>query len=158
MPKNLLKFQNFIFRLLPKSAFEKIGISKADMIRISSSMMNLNFEEDLSNISCPTLIVCGENDKHNIKASKEMNQLINNSELKIIEGAGHEVNVDEPEGLARVLDEFWNIIDRIKINEIKPMTILSKSQSGSLDSKIKLDTFEYYSYTIKKAIYDTLNP
>lgn len=43
IPKGLLKFQNFVFKLIPKSAFQSMGVSKKDFIRLSKSMAELNF-------------------------------------------------------------------------------------------------------------------
>ncbi len=76
MPKKLLKFQNFIFRLMPKRAFLSMGFSKKDFIQLSKTMMDLDFRVQLSRISCPTLIVCGEKDIANRKASIELADLI----------------------------------------------------------------------------------
>lgn len=62
MPKLLLKFQNSLFRVMPEKSFLGSGIKKQDMIHLTSSMMTLNFEQDLKNILCPTLILCGKHD------------------------------------------------------------------------------------------------
>lgn len=107
MPKKLLKFQNFIFRLMPKRAFLSMGFSKKDFIQLSKTMMDLDFRVQLSRISCPTLIVCGEKDIANRKASIELADLIPNADLQILHGCGHEVNQEMPEQLAEALDHFY---------------------------------------------------
>ncbi len=56
---------------------------------------------------CPTLVVCGERDSVNMKAARFFAQNIRDAELRIIEGAGHVVNEEKPEALARALDEFY---------------------------------------------------
>ena len=38
---------------------------------------------------------------------KNQNKVIKNSKFKIIENSGHEVNVDNPKKLARVIYDFW---------------------------------------------------
>ena len=57
IPGLLLKFQNIIFRIMPEKSFGGSGIKKQDMIHLTSSMVTLNFEQDLGNILCPTLII-----------------------------------------------------------------------------------------------------
>ncbi|MGM9975269.1 MAG: alpha/beta fold hydrolase [Clostridiaceae bacterium] len=106
MPKVLLKAQNIIFRFMPKRAFEAMGISKNDFIQLTNSMMDIDFSGALNSISCPTLIICGEKDIANKKASMAMADHIVNSELHFVKGAGHEINKDNPKELADVLNSF----------------------------------------------------
>ncbi len=108
MPKNLLRFQNILFRFMPESAFPETGFGKADFINLCSSMTELDFTQSLGKITCPALIICGENDSANKKSSMKMAEMINNAALDIISGAGHEVNVDSPEKLAEALSKFYS--------------------------------------------------
>lgn len=107
MPKALLKFQNLIFRFMPNSSFKDIGFGKTDFIGLSKSMMDLNFSEELEKITCPTMVIVGAKDKPNRKAAVEMTDKIRGCELKVINGAGHEVNVDSPRELADLLSGLW---------------------------------------------------
>lgn len=107
IPKNLMRFQNIIFKFMPEKAFKGMGISKKEVLQLTKSMMNLNLEKDLEKIVCPTLILCGEKDRANMKASLQLNDLLDNSKLKIIERAGHEVNIDNPKSLALELNAFF---------------------------------------------------
>lgn len=52
MPKYLLKMQNLIFRIMPCSAFEKMGFQKTDFINLCKSMTELNFN--------PYCFLCGK--------------------------------------------------------------------------------------------------
>ena len=106
IPKKLFKIQNFIFRFMPKMTFEKMGISKENFIQLTNSMAELNIKEQVSKIKCSTLVICGENDKVNLESAKQLNKVIKNSKLKIIEKAGHEVNVDTPKELANEIYDF----------------------------------------------------
>lgn len=106
MPKRLLKLQNFIFQLLPKRLFESAGVSKKAMLSISKSMLDLDFGEKLDNILCPTLIICGAKDIANLKSAKHLDQHIRHSTLKIIQNAGHVLNVDSPQELGREINLF----------------------------------------------------
>jgi len=107
MPKSLLNLQNIIFGLMPSRFFAKTGMKKSDIIALTTSMMDLNFSAQLKTISCKTLIACGEKDYANKKASIKLQQGIPNAEITFIAGAGHEVNLDEPEKLAAALNAFW---------------------------------------------------
>ncbi len=106
MPKMLLKLQNICFRLMPKSMFWQMGFEKKDYIGLCSSMMELDFTDRLYNISCPVMIVCGEKDNANKKAAKELVTLLKDARLEIISGAGHEVNVEAPDKLGKLLSSI----------------------------------------------------
>ena len=108
MPKMLLRFQNIIFRFMPNSMFEQMGFGKKDFIELSRSMMELDFSNDLKKISCPVLVVCGEQDNANKKASIGLNESLSNSEIQIVDGSGHEVNIDRPKQLGDVINDFYN--------------------------------------------------
>lgn len=110
MPKKLLAFQNIIFRFMPNAMFQQMGLTKAQFIQLSKSMMELDYSGELNKISCPVLVICGEKDSANMKAAKELSNRLAHAEFCIIEKAGHEVNVDAPERLAEVLDGFMKEI------------------------------------------------
>lgn len=110
MPKRLLKFQNLIFQLMPAFKFQEIGFEKAAFISLCKSMIDLEFTDDLSKISCRTLVVCGERDTANKPASLQLRKRIPNAKLKIIPHAAHEVNVDNPAALGHTLNYFFNSI------------------------------------------------
>lgn len=107
MPKILLKFQNLIFGFLPKASFQNLGFNKKDFIKLTSSMVALNFTNRLNDISCPTLVLCGERDKANKKASIYIAENILNAEFHFIKNSGHEVNKDAPKELSKLLDSFY---------------------------------------------------
>lgn len=108
MPKGLLKLQNIIFRFMPDSAFKETGLGKNDFIGLSGSMMDLDFRKDLNRLSCPVLVICGEKDRANKRASRQLKELLPHAELSILEEAGHEVNRDASERLAGILNSFFN--------------------------------------------------
>ena len=107
LPKKLLRFQNFVFKFKPKKNFENIGISKKNFIELSNSLAELNIKFKVSKIQCNTLIICGERDNANIESVKQLHSNIKNSKIKIIKGAGHEINIDTPEEFANTIKEFY---------------------------------------------------
>ncbi len=108
MPKGMLRFQNIIFRFMPKSMFTEIGFEKNDYIALCRSMMNLDFSGPLHKIECRTLVLHGEKDSANKKAAAEIAAKIKNADLQFVAGSGHEVNVDAPEKLAEIIQTFIN--------------------------------------------------
>ena len=95
MPARLLKLQNALFHFMPQSMFQQTGFGKLD------------FSDSLNQISCPALVVCGEKDKANKKASIELTDILKCSQFKEIPETGHEVNLESPEKLASLLREFY---------------------------------------------------
>ena len=107
MPKNLLRFQNTIFRFMPQAMFAQMGFGKRDFLQLCKTMMELDFSTSLPQISCPVLVVCGEKDSTNAKASAQLAQQIKAAEYRIIAGTGHEVNMEASEKLARIINDFF---------------------------------------------------
>lgn len=107
MPKGLLKFQNVIFHLMPKSVFSNMGFQKSDFINLCKSMMNLNFSNSVQDIKAKTLVIYGEKDKANKSAAIELSKLIAKSELVCIPNSNHEVNNDKPDLLAKEINRFF---------------------------------------------------
>ena len=110
MPEKLLKVQNMLFHLMPNSTFNKMGFKKADVISLCGTMAELDFRDSLYKVSCPVLIVCGEKDNANKKASKELCHYLNNSYFHELMKTGHEANIEDPEELANVLQRFYDSI------------------------------------------------
>ena len=63
--------------------------------------------EELSKIEKPTLILCGTEDKMTPpKYSKQLHEEIPNSELMLIEGAGHMVMLEKPRDVSEAVERF----------------------------------------------------
>lgn len=84
-----------------------MGFGKKEFIALSKSMMNIDLSKELKKIKCPVLLLCGEKDHTNKKAAVGLSKEIKGSKLMYIENSGHEVNIDNPEKLANVLNEFF---------------------------------------------------
>lgn len=110
MPVRLLKLQNALFHFMPQSMFQQTGFGKLDFISLCSTMAELDFSNSLNEVSCPVLVVCGGKDKANKKASIELANNLIHSQFKEIPESGHEVNLESPEKLASLLQEFYKSI------------------------------------------------
>ena len=104
MPKFLLKVQNMLFKFMPESKFKDIGLKKKDFITLTNSMMDIDFTNSLNNVNCPAVIICGEKDNVNKKAAIKLARELPNAKLSTIANSGHEVNVDNPQGLANAME------------------------------------------------------
>ena len=111
-PGLALRLQNIAFKLAPRSAFQGMGFEKKETIRLMDSMIGLDLTDKLENISVPTLIICGENDKPNKKAAEELGSRLKNSRPEFIDGAGHAVNADAPKKLAETLNAFYAALQK----------------------------------------------
>ena len=103
MPQGLLRFQGLLFRVMPESAFAGAGLGKHEMIALTASMADLDFSARLGELACPPLVICGERDRANQKAARELAAKAPGGELRLVPGAGHEVNREAPEALAAIL-------------------------------------------------------
>ena len=112
MPKGLLTIQNILFQLMPKSMFQQTGFGKKEFIRLCKTMMELDFSSSIRSVSCPTLIICGERDSANKKASAELAGFLKDAEFQIISDSGHEVNIETPDKLAEVLHAFYKQVQQ----------------------------------------------
>lgn len=107
MPRTLLNIQNAVFRLMPEKAFLEMGLSKKDVISFMQSTLDLDFTGQLDGISCRTLILCGEKDRANKKSALTLSEKIPGAGIQFVEGAGHELNRENPRRLGEILNQFF---------------------------------------------------
>lgn len=107
MPKRLLQFQNIVFRLMPEKAFQQTGFGKSDFIQLCRTMIDLDFSQSIHKISCRSLVICGEKDFANKKICHELSSKLKNSKFLMLDGVGHEVNVEAHQELAEILKHFY---------------------------------------------------
>lgn len=106
MPKLLLRLQSAVFRWMPERMFQETGFTKRDFLRLTASMEALDFRQGLAQVACPVLILCGERDGANRKAAEGLAKRLKAARLRMIPGAGHEVNREAPEALGQILTDF----------------------------------------------------
>ncbi len=106
VPMVMFRIQNMIFKFLPNSLFESMAFNKKDTFILGNSMKNLDFSNDVKNIKCKTLIICGKKDKANIKSAYYLSENIKNSQLKIMNNTGHIVNEENPRELSLIISNF----------------------------------------------------
>ena len=104
MPKFLLKVQNVLFKFMPENRFKDIGLKKKDFITLTNSMMDMDLTSSLNKVNSPVVVICGEKDNVNKKAAIKLARELPNAKFSMIDNSGHEVNVDNPQGLAKAMD------------------------------------------------------
>ncbi len=104
MPKFLLKVQNVLFKFMPESQFKDIGLKKKDCITLTNSMVDMDFTSSLNKVNSPVVVICGEKDNVNKKAAIKLARELPNAKFSTIDNSGHEVNVDNPQGLANAME------------------------------------------------------
>ena len=70
-------------------------------------MKDLDFSDRVCEIRCPTLILCGEKDRANLKSAHFLAEHIPGAELRVLENTGHVVNEESPKVLAERLNDFY---------------------------------------------------
>ena len=101
--------QSLIFKLLPKRIFEKQGADKSLLVGVSEELKTLDLREIARNCSYPTLLICGSQDKPNLKSMKGLQQLIPNSQFQIIPDGPHVLNRVKPKEFAEITRSFLEL-------------------------------------------------
>ncbi len=90
------------------SCMTEILKNKKTIIRAVKGVIDRKpIDIELQNITCPTLILVGTQDKATVpKVAEIIHSKINNSMLKYIDGAGHTACIEEPKKYNREIDSF----------------------------------------------------
>ena len=96
---------------LRKKIYQFIGaedyLATPELQKTFVSVVNEDLSEDMNKISCPTLIIYGENDVDTpVEFGKKMHSIIRNSQFIILPGSGHFSFLDQPEEFVKILKEF----------------------------------------------------
>ena len=105
--------QSLIFKLLPKSIFEKQGADKSLLVGVSEELKTLDLREIAKNCSYPTLLICGSQDKTNLNSMKGLQQLIPNSQIQIIPDGTHVLNRAKPKEFAEITRSFLELLKQV---------------------------------------------
>lgn len=90
------------------AAFNETTAKNAVLLNDLATQMKLNIyvQDRLSNINCPTLIINGKDDFIVEEAYRLANELISNSEIVLIEGAGHYPYIENKVDFFNEVDNF----------------------------------------------------
>ena len=102
--------QSLIFKLLPKRIFEKQGADKDLMVGVSEELKTLDLREIARNCPYPTMLICGSQDKPNLKSMKGLQQLMPEAQFQIIPNGPHILNRAKPEEFAEITRSFLELL------------------------------------------------
>jgi 3-oxoadipate enol-lactonase len=81
--------------------------SPAAIGRATDALMAFDLKEEISRISLPTLIISGKEDEFTpIHLAEQIHHAIKGSEWKILEGVGHNLYIEKPSEMARIVLDF----------------------------------------------------
>lgn len=100
------RIQSVLFNCLPKWFFKKQGMDKQKLLTFYQSLANFDLTEPLRDCQKPVLLLCGDKDKINHKASQELAELLTHGHFELISGSGHEMTKDQPSLLAQAINQF----------------------------------------------------
>ena len=106
----LFKIQLMIFKLLPKSFFEKRGANKALMVGVSEELKILDLTDIAEICPYPTLLICGSKDKPNLSSMRSLHKLISESKFQIIPEGPHILNRAKPKEFAEITRSFLELL------------------------------------------------
>ena len=102
--------QLLIFKLLPKRIFEKQGADKTLMVGVSEELKTLDLREIARNCSCPSLLICGSQDKPNLSSMRAIQELMPDSQFEIIPDGPHVLNRAKPKEFAEITRSFLELL------------------------------------------------
>ena len=105
----LFKIQLMIFKLLPKSFFEKRGANKALMVGVSEELKTLDLTDISRTCPYPTLLICGSKDKPNLSSMKDLHILLKDSQFQIIPDGPHVLNKEKPKEFVEKIRSFLEL-------------------------------------------------
>lgn len=102
MPRGLLLLQNGVFRCF-RPGLLRPGQGKDQVLSLTRSMLALDLTPALDAVCQPTLVLCGEKDRVNQSAAREIARRLPHGRYEQAAGAGHAVNKDRPGAVVRAL-------------------------------------------------------
>ena len=96
-PKAAMTMQRWALKLVPARRLADRGVSKDKLREALQDGGQFDAQGSLSQVACPTLVVCGARDRVGLPASKLFAAQIPGARLEILEGVGHDVMREAPE-------------------------------------------------------------
>ena len=106
----LFKIQLMVFKLLPKSFFEKQGADKTLMVGVSEELKTLDLTQIAQSCHYPSLLICGSKDLPNLISMRKLYQLLPQAQFQIIPDGPHTLNTDKPKEFAEKTRSFLELL------------------------------------------------
>lgn len=105
-PRAALRMQATMLRMMSAKKLADSGVSKERLRRTMELLADTDLTDALPRISASTLVLVGEKDKPHKPAAEALAAGIAGAELREVPGAGHHVNVEQPQALVEILRGF----------------------------------------------------
>ncbi len=109
--KNPRAFDDFCRRFMQHSAQGSAHISRQVMARRASLF---NMEKPLRAMKVPSLVIVGDEDPRAVDAGLFMKQVSPAVRLSVVPATGHLVNLEEPDFLHRLTEDFFALVESKK--------------------------------------------
>lgn len=108
VPRLAYGLQQGVMRLMPKAKFgaDDPDVTKAGVLGVIRAMARVDLRADLGRVTARTLVLCGSKDRVNLGAARAAAAGIADAELRVISGAGHVWNRDQPDVFNRTVSEW----------------------------------------------------
>lgn len=105
-PKAAMTLQRWALKLVPARRLANQGVSKDKLMEALGDAGQFDASGSLSQVTCPTLVVCGARDRVNLPASRLFGSQIPGARLEVLKGAGHDVMRDASADFNALLFDF----------------------------------------------------
>ncbi|KAB1659433.1 alpha/beta fold hydrolase [Pseudoclavibacter chungangensis] len=102
----LMRVQRLVMGVLPERVVAQPGLDRARVLAVVDAAAAADFRTELGDITARTLVVCGERDRPNLPAARELAAGIANASLEILSGGRHELNTASPTEFSNLLNRF----------------------------------------------------
>ncbi len=90
-----VKFKSDLARLI--SSDDYLAVKGTGLEKVFCSVVNYDQSSKLGHIKVPTMILWGDKDQEaSVKVGEKIKQMVNNSKLVVIKGAGHNIHINQP--------------------------------------------------------------
>lgn len=105
-PRGVVSVQQAALRLVPASRFADSGVSKERLLQALELARRTDLTAALPRITAPTLVLVGARDRANQPGARALAAGIGGARLRVVDGAGQQLNEEKPEELVDLLEEF----------------------------------------------------
>jgi 3-oxoadipate enol-lactonase len=107
-PRLAFGLQGLVMKLIPEAKFsiDDPTITKAAVLSVMRALAHADLRQDLPRVTAHTLVLCGFKDRLNLRAARRAAAGIPGAELRMIPGAGHVWNLEQPELFNRTVTEW----------------------------------------------------
>ena len=82
------------------------GVESRTLKDTLRSVASLDLRPRLASVTCPTLVLCGVDDRHNLPLSRELAAALPDARFALVDGGGHVANLDAPAAFTSLVEEF----------------------------------------------------